>query len=165
MVDLGGATGHLAIAACQRYPNLRATVFDLAGTQPLALAIIDASAVSDRISFVAGDFFSDPFPEGDLYVLGRIVHDWTEEKITALLSRIHEALPSSGAVLVAEKLLWDDKTGPAWAQLQNLNMLTCTEGKERTLGEYETLLAHAGFVDVRGCQTNSPLDAVIARKP
>lgn len=28
-VDLGGATGHLAIAACERYPNLRAVVFDL----------------------------------------------------------------------------------------------------------------------------------------
>ena len=29
LVDLGGATGHLACAACQRYPNLRATVYDL----------------------------------------------------------------------------------------------------------------------------------------
>ena len=29
MVDLGGATGHLAIAACERYPDLRAVVFDL----------------------------------------------------------------------------------------------------------------------------------------
>ncbi len=29
LVDLGGATGHLAIAACQRHPNLRAVVFDL----------------------------------------------------------------------------------------------------------------------------------------
>jgi acetylserotonin N-methyltransferase len=49
--------------------------------------------------------------------------------------------------------------------MQNLNMLTCTEGKERTLGEYEALLARAGFVDVRGCPTSSPLDAVMARKP
>ena len=165
LVDLGGATGHLAIAACQRYPNLRATVFDLAGTEPLARAVLGASALSDRIRFEAGDFFNDPLPEGDLYVLGRILHDWTEEKILALLSRIHAALPPSGAVLIAEKLLWGDKTGPAWAQMQNLNMLTCTEGKERTLGEYEALLARAGFVDVRGCPTDSPLDAVIARKP
>ena len=29
LVDLGGATGHLAIAACERYPELRAAVFDL----------------------------------------------------------------------------------------------------------------------------------------
>ncbi len=29
LVDLGGATGHLAIGACERYPQLRAAVFDL----------------------------------------------------------------------------------------------------------------------------------------
>ena len=31
-------------------------------------------------------------------------------------------------------MLADDKSGPRWAQLQSLNMLTCTEGKERHLG-------------------------------
>ena len=29
LVDLGGATGHLAIAACERYPRLQAVIFDL----------------------------------------------------------------------------------------------------------------------------------------
>jgi len=29
LVDLGGATGHLAVAACERYPDLQAAVFDL----------------------------------------------------------------------------------------------------------------------------------------
>jgi acetylserotonin O-methyltransferase len=29
LVDLGGATGHLAVAACERYSHLRAAVFDL----------------------------------------------------------------------------------------------------------------------------------------
>jgi acetylserotonin N-methyltransferase len=43
-------------------------------------------------------------------------------------------------------------------------MLTCTEGKERTLGEYEALLTRVGFRDVQGCRTASPLDAVLARK-
>ena len=36
LVDLGGATGHLAIAACERYPDLRATVFDLPAVVPSA---------------------------------------------------------------------------------------------------------------------------------
>ena len=74
------------------------------------------------------------------------------------------ALPPGGAILIAEKLLHDDKTGPRWAQMQSLNMLTCTEGKERTLGEYEELLVRAGFTDVRGVRTPSPLDAVMAVK-
>jgi acetylserotonin N-methyltransferase len=164
LVDLGGATGHLAIAACERYPQLRAIVFDLPDTERLAQQIVGASAVAERIDFVAGDFFRDPLPKGDLYALGRILHDWTEAKILQLLNRIHEHLPAGGAVLIAEKLLEADKRGPRWAQMQSLNMLTCTEGKERTLAEYEALLKRVGFADVVGCRTPSPLDAVLATK-
>jgi acetylserotonin N-methyltransferase len=164
LVDLGGATGHLAIAACQRYPKLRAVVFDLADATPLAQEIVGASAVADRIEIRTGDFFADPLPDGDLYALGRILHDWTEEKIIKLLSRIYESLPANGAVLIAEKILLDDKSGPSWAQLQNLNMLTCTEGKERTLDEYAALLKQVGFRDIVGRRTPSPLDAILATK-
>jgi acetylserotonin N-methyltransferase len=164
LVDLGGATGHLAIAACARYPHLRAVVFDLSGAVPLAQEIVGESAVADRIRVVAGDFFVDRLPEGDLYTLGRVLHDWTEEKIIQLLTRVHDHLPPGGAVLIAEKLLEEGKRGPRWAQMQNLNMLTCTEGKERTLAEYEALLGRAGFAEVLGCRTSSPLDAVLAIK-
>ena len=43
LVDLGGGTGHLAIAACERYPNLEAIVFDLQEVGPLAQEIIGLS--------------------------------------------------------------------------------------------------------------------------
>jgi acetylserotonin O-methyltransferase len=165
LADLGGATGHLAIAACRRYPALEAVVFDLPEVLPLARQIIGASPVADRVRLVAGDFFSDSLPEADLYALGRIVHDWSEEKILRLLGRIYERLPSGGGLLLAEKLLDDDKAGPPWATMQSLNMLVCVEGKERTLSEYEAILKRVGFRDVQGCRTSSPLDAVLALKP
>jgi acetylserotonin N-methyltransferase len=164
LVDLGGATGHLAIAACQRYPQLRAIVFDLPEVVPLTQEIVAASPVAERLRVLAGDFFVDPLPAGDLYALGRILHDWTEEKILRLLRRIYEHLPSGGAVLIAEKLLTEEKNGPLWAQMQNLNMLLCTEGKERTLTEYEALLVQAGFREVQGCRTSAPVDAILAHK-
>jgi acetylserotonin N-methyltransferase len=164
LVDLGGATGHLAIAACRRYLGLKAVVFDLPAIVPLAREVIDASPVADRIEVEAGDFFADPLPTGDLFALGRIVHDWSEDKIHRLLTRIFARLPRGGALLIAEKLLEDDKLGPRWAQMQSLNMLTCTEGKERTLAEYESLLKRAGFGEVTGCRTASPLDAILAVK-
>ena len=165
LVDLGGATGHLAMAACQRYPNLQAVVFDLAEAAPLAREIVGASQVAARIKIVSGDFFSDPLPQGDLFALGRILHDWTEEKIAKLLSRIYQQLPSQGALLIAEKLLGEDKHGPHLAQMQNLNMLVCTEGKERTLSQYQAILNDVGFSEVQGCRTDSPLDAILALKP
>jgi acetylserotonin N-methyltransferase len=163
-VDLGGATGHLAIAACERYGHLRGVVFDLPEAAPLAQEMTGASPVADRLKVVAGDFFVDPLPPGDLYALGRIVHDWSVPKIVALLTRIFDALPSGGALLIVEKVLADDKSGPAWAQMQNLNMLTCTEGKERTFAEYDELLRNAGFADTRLHRTDSPADGVLAIK-
>jgi len=149
LVDLGGATGHLVAAARQRYPNLKATVFDL----PVVARLIPG--------VVPGDFFTDPLPPADLYSLGRILHDWPEEKIKTLLAKIHAALPPGGGLLIAEKLL--DDTNVA-AHMQSLNMLVSTDGRERTSAEYEALLKSAGFSKVECCRTGTPLDAILATK-
>lgn len=165
MVDLGGGTGHLAIAACERYPELQAIVFDLPQVIETAKLHAAQSSAASRVSTGAGDFFRDELPEADLFALARILHDWPEAKIRKLLAKIYQRLPAGGGILLAERLLHDDKTGPISSQLQSLNMLVCTEGKERTLGEYRQLLEESGFRDVRGALTGCPLDAVLAVKP
>ncbi len=158
-VDLGGATGHLALAARDRYPHMKATLFDLPSVIEVAQEF-----VGDRVSLVAGDFFIDPLPAGDLYAVGRILHDWTEAKIVALLKRMFDALPELGGLLIAEKLLKEDRSGTVTTHMQSLNMLVCTEGRERTLSEYSELLRGAGFREVSGRTTGAPLDAVLALK-
>jgi acetylserotonin O-methyltransferase len=164
IVDLGAATGHLTIAACRRWPNLAGVVFDLPDAIPLAEEVISETDVKDRIRTVSGDFFTDPLPAGDLYAVGRIIHDWTEEKIDKLLAKVFATLPVGGGLLIAEKILDDDKAGPPWAVLQSLNMLVCTEGQERTLPEYAALLQKHGFRQVTGVRTGAPVDAILAVK-
>jgi len=165
IADLGGGTGHLAIAACERYPEMRGVVFDLAGPAAIAREHIALSPARARLQALEGDFFEDQLPAADLYGLGRILHDWTEAKIDRLLRRIFDCLPSGGAVLIAEKLLHEDGVGPMWANLQSLNMLVMTEGKERSVSGYRRLLEPVGFVQVEGRRTEAYLDAVLARKP
>lgn len=157
-VDLGGATGHLALAAVAQWPNLEAAVFDLPVAVEFAHRFLDGTPVG----LIAGDFFVDALPPGDLYALGRILHDWSQPKIELLLSRIFAALPSGGGLLIAEKLLRPDYVS---GHMQSLNMLVCTEGRERTLDEYRTLLEQAGFTAIEGVVTGKPIDAVLARKP
>jgi acetylserotonin N-methyltransferase len=164
LVDLGGGSGHLAIAACERYPNLRAAVFELPRVIEFAREMAQRSPVSDRVEGIAGDFFADKLPEADLYSLGQILHDWTEEKIDRLLEKIFAQLPPGGGLLIAERLLDAGKTAPRDGVLQSLNMLICTEGKERTLAEYTALLRRAGFSDVRGMLTGARVDAILAIK-
>jgi acetylserotonin N-methyltransferase len=164
MVDLGGATGHLAIAACRAYLALSATVLDLPAVEPFAKEYIAASGLSERVSFSAGDFFVDDLPRADLYALGRILHDWDDSKIHKLLRRIFLALPKGGALLVTETLVDDDRGGPTYTLMQDLNMLVCTDGRERTEAEYSTLLQTAGFSSVQFRRTDSLVDAILATK-
>jgi acetylserotonin N-methyltransferase len=164
LADLGGATGHLAIAACEAWPELGAIVTDLAEVIPVASEQIAKSPARDRINVMAADFFNDDLPAADLYALGRILHDWQESRIEMLLGKIFKALPAGGALLIAERLLDEDRSGPLGAHMQSLNMLVCTEGRERTLSEYESLLKRAGFSKVRGERTGRYLDAVLAEK-
>ena len=164
MVDLGGATGHLAIAACEAYPDMRATVFDLPSVIPIAREYLSRSEAKERLSTQAGDFFKDEFPPADLYCVGRILHDWGERDIVLLLNKIYAALPEDGAVLILERLLDEDHLGPLNSQLQSLNMLCCTDGKERSLSEYEALLHNSGFSNIQGRRTGKLVDAVIAYK-
>ncbi len=164
LVDLGGATGHLTLEAVRRHPKLKGTIFDLPAVVVVAQEFIDRSPDKARLGVVAGDFFQDPLPEADLYALGRILHDWSAEKIRILLSKIFRSLPAGGGLLIAERLLNDDKTGPLRGQLQSLNMLVCTEGKERNAAEYTALLLEAGFKKVQTRETGSVVDAILALK-
>jgi acetylserotonin N-methyltransferase len=139
---------------------METAVFDLPPVVETAAEFTQGAAVE----LIGGDFFTDPLPPADLYAVGRILHDWSEAKIVTLLRKIYAALPAGGALLIAEKLLLPDKSGPVSALMQSLNMLVCTEGKERTLAEYEELLRDAGFSSVEGVFTGKPVDALLARK-
>ncbi|MFN8006157.1 MAG: class I SAM-dependent methyltransferase [Terriglobia bacterium] len=164
LVDLGGGTGHLAIDACRRFPGLSGTIFDLPSVIPISREYVHLAGLESRIQFKNGDFFQDPLPPADLYSLGRILHDWSDEKVVFLLRKAFEHLPEKGGLLICEKLLNENRDGPANAYLQSLNMLVCTEGKERTASEYKTLATMAGFRSFQHRRTGQPVDAMLARK-
>ena len=164
MVDLGGATGHLVIAACRRYPALRAKVFDLPTVIPITSSYVEQAGLQERIGIQSGDFFTDPLPAADLYSIGRILHDWSEDKVRFLLQKICGHLPSGGGLLICERLLNEERDGPVSAYLQSLNMLLCTEGKERSPSEYESLTRSAGFSSFEFRRTGQPVDVMLAVK-
>jgi acetylserotonin N-methyltransferase len=164
LVDLGGGTGHLAIEVCRKHPGITACVFDLPSVTPVAQHYIAQAGLADRIATAAGNFFDDALPQADLYSVGRILHDWSDEKVRALLEKVHKALPSGGGLLICEKILNEERDGPATAYLQSLNMLVCTEGRERTASEYEQLAKAAGFREFAAHRTGRPLDAMLALK-
>ncbi|XP_044945186.1 acetylserotonin O-methyltransferase isoform X1 [Mustela putorius furo] len=162
-VSLVGCSGALAKQCTSLYPGCQVTVFDI----PEVVQTVKKhfSFLEDpRISFCEGDFFKDPLPEADLYILARVLHDWTDTRCSQLLARVHRACKPGGGVLVIESLLDADGRGPRTTQLYSLNMLVQTEGRERTPAQYRALLAPAGFQDVQCRRTGGIYDAILARR-
>lgn len=118
--------GALAVAACNLYPDMKATVVDLPHVIDLAQRHFTAAPyvrdpqLLQRVAWSGADFFADPdgVPPADVYVLSRILHDWEEAKCVQLLRLVHAKLPPGGALLVCEMLLSDDGAGPTPALLQ-----------------------------------------------
>jgi len=139
LVDVGGGTGHLAAAATTAWPGLAATVLELPAVTASTREYIANMGATDRVSVAEVDFFADsvwPLPrDADIISFGRILHDWGETDCELILRRACAHLPIGGGVLLAEMLLDEDKRGPVSAQLQSLNMLVQTKGKERSGSE------------------------------
>ncbi|XP_027698191.1 acetylserotonin O-methyltransferase isoform X1 [Vombatus ursinus] len=161
--DLGGCSGALAKECITIYPECQVTIFEKEKVVQVARKHFPFLEEA-RISFHIGDFFRDPIPKADLYILARILHDWADNKCVQLLTNIHQACKPGCGVLVIETLLAEDKRGPLTSQLYSMNMLVQTEGKERTPTEYRKIFTQAGFQDFQFKKTGKIYDAILARK-
>ncbi|KAI2601547.1 probable bifunctional dTTP/UTP pyrophosphatase/methyltransferase protein isoform 3 [Homo sapiens] len=162
--DVGGCTGALARELAREYPRMQVTVFDLPDIIELAAHFQPPGPQAVQIHFAAGDFFRDPLPSAELYVLCRILHDWPDDKVHKLLSRVAESCKPGAGLLLVETLLDEEKRVAQRALMQSLNMLVQTEGKERSLGEYQCLLELHGFHQVQVVHLGGVLDAILATK-
>ncbi|GAA1898313.1 hypothetical protein GCM10009753_29320 [Streptantibioticus ferralitis] len=109
-----------------------------------------AAGTADRLSFTAGDFFTDPLPAADVLVFGHILHDWDLHTKRMLLKKAYDALPNAGAVIVFESLIDDGRRENAFGRLMSLNMLIETKGGfDYTGADFRAWLTEAGFRDCR----------------
>jgi SAM-dependent methyltransferase len=141
VVDVGGGNGSLLVALMRLHPGLRGIVFDLPET------IRDEAMLGDRIEFVEGSFF-ERVPEGDVYILSTILHDWDDEPAAAILRTIRAAAPDGARLLVIDAVV-PPGNEPAGSKWLDLLMLTISGGKERSEAQWRELLAAGGFEPVR----------------
>jgi SAM-dependent methyltransferase len=137
VVDVGGGTGTLLRELIERRPELRGIVFDLPETDR------DEADFGDGMDFVAGSFFKR-VPEGDVYVLSKILHDWDDESASAILRVIRAAAPDGARLLVLDSVIppGNEPTGVKWLDILMLALLC---GRERTDSDWRALLEGAGF--------------------
>jgi len=141
VVDVGGGNGSLLVELLRLHPGLRGIVFDRPET------VRDEAALGDRIRFIAGDFF-ERAPEGDVYVLSTILHDWDDEHAVAILRTVRAAASAGARLLILDTVMppGNEPNGAKWLDLL---MLTLSGGKERTQAQWRELLDAGGFEPVR----------------
>ena len=92
-----GGPGTMAYTLCQYYPNMKITVCDLQSVVDSARHFrpsLEDCPNQGNISYVVGNFFQGDLPKAELYILSRILHDWSDEKVDLILSNVYECLPS-----------------------------------------------------------------------
>ena len=127
-VDIGTAQGGLPAQVALQHEHVTGKGFDLPIVQPIFEEYIQSFGLHPRLSFHPGNFFQDPMPEADVLVMGHILHDWNLEQKLMLLYKAAKALPKSGALVVYESLIDDDRRQNAFGLLVSLNMLIETAG-------------------------------------
>lgn len=104
------------------------------------LQLIAEIGVADR----AGDFFTDPVPRADCYLLMEIIHDWSDAEADRILRALRRASSPGATVLILERIR-DEEVDDTRAATLDVIMLAVTGGRERTADELGHLLRHAGF--------------------
>lgn len=166
LLDLGGGPGLFAIGFVEKYPNLRAIIFDTPETEPIALEFMNSSAAKSRIQFMGGNFIIDDFGDGfDVALLSSILHIYGPEDNKKLLRRIYHCLNDGGKVIIRDFFLNYKKTGPVIGALFAVNMLINTEnGNAYSFQEMKEWLTCAGFTHIEKRKLDGRMAILIADK-
>ncbi|MBI2830768.1 MAG: methyltransferase domain-containing protein [Chloroflexi bacterium] len=162
VVDVGGGHGSLLAHILRKYPTVNGVLFDLPDVVKGATEI--NSAIASRCQMVGGDFFK-AVPEGaDLYIMQQIVHDWSDELATKILTNCKNVMADDGRLLVVDAVI-----KPGNSQDMNkfidLQMLLITKGgRERTEQEFKKLFHDAGLELLRIIPTASMFSIIEGQK-
>lgn len=162
MLDLGGGAGTNAIAFCQVYPELTATIFDLPATLKLTEKTVKEAGLESRITFRAGNFNTDqlggPY---DVVLMSDILHYQTYETNSALVSKVFAHLVPGGRLIIKDRFLDERGTGPAWTTAFAVHILVNTQqgGCYKTADAMEWM-TKAGFASATELERTAVVQGV-----
>jgi O-methyltransferase domain/Dimerisation domain len=166
IVDIGGGNGVLLEGILEANPRLRGIVFDLAHVVERARLRIATTAIGDRCTIHAGDFFREVPGGGDAYLLKHVIHDWNDERALAILATCRKAMRPDAKLLVVEGVYPPriDQSEPSrGAAANDVNMLVSTGGRQRSADEFRALYAAAGFALSRIVPTPARVSVIEGR--
>lgn len=168
LLDVGSGPATYPIALCEKYPQLRAAIFDLPATLKITRRAVDGAGLSERIDLIAGDYRQDAIPGlYDVIFLSNIVHGENCARNAALIGKLAGNLKPRGRLMVKDHILDDSRTQPpAGALFSMLMLLTTDGGRCYSFTEIKSWMEQAGLSAVAQIDLPAPLTSslVIGRK-
>jgi SAM-dependent methyltransferase len=163
LVDVGGGNGALLTGILKASPNLRGIVFDLPHVADKARNKIAEDGLQSRCEAIGGDFFKGVPSGADAYIIKHVIHDWNDQRAVAILKNIHRAMRRDGELLIVEGVYpprIDQSDISRGAAANDVNMLVCTGGRQRSEVEFRSLCEAAGFSLTRIVPTPAQLSVI-----
>src|SRR6516165_7027318 len=165
VVDAGPAQGDLLVQVALKNQHLLGIGFDLPEVGPIFEEYVEANGLASRVQFQPGSFFTEPLPKADVVMMGHILHDWNLEEKRMLIGKAYEALPKSGALLVYDAIIDDDRRKNAFGLMMSLQMMIETHGGfDYTGADCIGWMHDAGFRETRVEHLTGPDSMVIGIK-
>lgn len=167
LLDVGGGSGGVAIAATEACPSLNATVLDLPDVVPITRRFIREANATDRVDTLALDVTRESVPEEfDAAVVKAFLQTLSPCHAARTLTHIGAGLEEGSAIyILGNGILDDSRHSPREAALFNIVFLNIYRGgRAYTETEYRTWLECAGFGNVRRVRQPNGSSILTARK-
>lgn len=153
-LDLGGGPGTFSHALLDAWPGLAATIADLPLTLRVTRKLAQELGYGDRLEIIEADFYRDrdvdlggPY---DLVLVSAVIHAEGMEENRDLISRVRRVVSPGGRIVIRERILKDERTGPPPSTMFDVHMLVSTRrGRCYSLSEISSMLTGAGFTNPR----------------
>jgi hypothetical protein len=144
IADIGGGNGETLRQILTRFPNASGLAFD---REDVVATITPEMRAGGRIRTQGGSFFDHIPTDASIYVLMRILHDWSDEDAVRILVSCRAAMGTGARLLIVENLLEPDPSRghPAQYLMDMQMMVIFGHARERTEAEFQRLLAAAGL--------------------
>ncbi|KAF6794659.1 O-methyltransferase family protein [Colletotrichum musicola] len=141
VVDVGGGSGHVSKEIARANPQLKFVVQDLEEPIRLGKSIYGEAGLPIEWQ-VHNAFHPQPVKGADVYFMRRVLHDHSDPIATKILRMIVEAMDPTSRILIEDMIAPDlyGEDSEWFTNHADLVMLMMHNAKERTLGQWNTLV-------------------------
>jgi SAM-dependent methyltransferase len=156
IADVGGGNGAALRHILARFPKAQGIVFD---RDDVVNALSSTDLMDGRIKPLGGSFFERVPPAADLYILSRVLHDWSDEDCVRILRVCRSHMQPGSRLLIVEHIIEPDpRKGRPTDYLVDIQMMAMFgSARARTEEEFRRLLAESGLALRRHIATGSPV--------